>query len=178
MKTLNQIIPKAVKLVAVVLLAGSFSSVPSAAAPVISGFIDTTYNYNLSKPANNANQLRAFDYRSNTFALQSAQVQLTGTMGPAGYVVKVIGGSDAAVIKRLDVSGTTQDVLFQEAYGTFACPVTGINAKFGKFATPEGIEVTESKDNPTISRGYLYTLAEPVNHTGVVLSRAFGKIDI
>jgi hypothetical protein len=36
----------------------------------------------------------------------------------------------------------------------------------GKFVTFEGIEVIEGPSNPTVSRGYLYGLAEPFCHSG------------
>lgn len=152
-------------------------SILKADGPKVTGFVDSTYNYNFNKPADRVNQLRSFDAKTNNFALNSAQVQVVGTAGDAGYVVKVVGGSDAEVLKSTG-SSTVQDVLFQEAFLTYVCPMTKINLKMGKFATTEGIEVIESKDDPTISRGYLFGLAEPFTHVGFLATRPFGPIEI
>jgi hypothetical protein len=48
----------------------------------------------------------------------------------------------------------------------------------GKFTTYEGIEVIGGPSNPTITRGFLYFLAEPVTHVGAKLHYATGPVDI
>jgi Putative beta-barrel porin-2, OmpL-like. bbp2 len=146
-------------------------------APVISGFIDTTYNYNFNMPNTQTNELRSFDSKDNTFLLNAAQLQVMGTMGDVGYVVKFLAGTDASVITSAG-AGAGDDFDLQEAYMTYLCPMSKLNLKVGKFATPMGIEVIESKDDATISRGYLFGLAEAYTHTGLMLNRAFGAIDI
>lgn len=149
-----------------------------AEGPAISGFIDTTYNYNFNKPYNGTNYLRSFDTKANSFLMNAAQLQLTGTLGDAGYVVKFLAGTDASVITSAG-AGAADDFDLEEAYLTYKCPLTGITLKGGKFATPMGIEVIESKDDPTISRGYLFGLAEAYTHTGVIVGHALGsKADI
>ena len=44
----------------------------------------------------------------------------------------------------------------------------------GKFVTLNGIEVVDGPLNPTITRGFLYNLAEPVTHTGAKVLYALG----
>ena len=139
----------------VLLLAGS----SFAHAPTISGHIDTTYTYNLGSPKDGFNRLRSYDDKDNTIALNSTHLAFTGSMGDAGYNIEVDAGRDAELNNGTRLAGgTPTDSNFfdvQEAYLTYKCPKTLIGLKVGKFVTPEGIEVIESKDNPTISRGYL-----------------------
>ncbi len=151
----------------------------NAEAPAISGFIDTTYNYSFNRPFTGVNELRSFDTKANSFLLNAAQIQLIGSAGDAAYVVKLLAGTDAGVIKgNSNGAANADDFALQEAYLTYKCPMTGINLKGGKFATPMGIEVMESKDDPTVSRGYLFGLAEAYTHTGVFISHAVGsKVD-
>jgi hypothetical protein len=148
-----------------------------AEAPTVSGFIDTTYNYNFNNPFTQVNELRSFDAKANSFLINAAQLQVAGAAGDAGYVVKFLAGNDASVITSAG-SGTADDFELQEAYLTYKCPKTLLNLKAGRFVTYEGIEVIESKDNPTISRGYLFGLAEAYTHTGVAVNRAFGMFDL
>ncbi|MBV9080803.1 MAG: porin [Elusimicrobia bacterium] len=166
----------------VVGMVAGISFAEGTSAPVVNGFVDTTYMYNFNRPADQKTELRSFDQNDNNFSLNGAQIAVTGTMEDVGYTVKLLAGSDAAVIAPLSstAAGATNNVDFtvEEGYFTYKCPVTGITTKVGKFVTTEGIEVIESKDDPTISRGYLFGLAEPFTHTGVMLSRVFGKVEI
>jgi hypothetical protein len=145
--------------------------------PVFSGFAETTYNYNFNGPASNSNGLgHSFDSAANTFALNNAQLLLQGN--PKGdkdvsYVLKVDYGTDAT---KIDPSATGL-VTVQEAYGTYTCPDTHLGLKAGKFVTYEGIEVVEANADPTITRGLLFNLAEPVTHTGAVATYVNGKFD-
>ena len=64
----------------------------------------------------------------------------------------------------------------REAYAV----ATGMGLTFtaGKFTTYEGIEVIDGWLNPTITRGFLYYLAEPVTHVGAKLHYTTGAFDI
>lgn len=129
----------------------------------MSGYIDTTYNYNLNKPLDNVNQFHVYDFQHNTFLLDTAHVNLTGSGGPVGYLMSFDIGTDA----EIDSGGSFADV--QEAYMTYAAS-HGLGFKAGKFVTFEGIEVIGSGANPTISRGFLYGLAEPFTHVGALVT--------
>src|SRR5574342_326858 len=52
---------------------------------------------------------------------------------------------------------------------SYLAPVgkNGLQVDVGKFATPHGAEVIDSKDNWNYSRGLLYTLAIPFYHFGI-----------
>jgi hypothetical protein len=55
----------------------------------------------------------------------------------------------------------------KEAYLSYLVPVgKGLQVDVGKFVTPLGAEVIESKDNWNYSRGLLFNYAIPLNHFG------------
>jgi hypothetical protein len=143
--------------------------------PVMSGFVETTYNYNTNRSPSNANVGHLFDAQSNTFALNMAQLLIQGN--PRGdkdvsYTFRLDYGTDVGV---LDPSAGM--ITVEEAYGTWRDPGSKIGVKIGKFVTYEGIEVIEAIADPTITRGLLFSLAEPFTHTGAVATYVNGKLD-
>jgi hypothetical protein len=156
-----------------------------AEAPKISGFIDTTYNYNLNKPNTRTNQFRSLDGRTDVFLLNNAQVNIEGGKDGVGYYAELMYGTDGSVVKSAGLGTDTTltpgggagnpNFELQEAFLTYKCPITSLQLKFGKFATPQGLEVIESKDNVSISRGFLFGLAEAYTHTGALIGYTFPK---
>jgi len=158
------------------------SAPPLITMPKINGFIDTTYNYNFAKPAGQVtvlgnphtstagpNNVSSFVTKSNNITFNAAQLNINGSVKDANYVIKLVAGSDANVIHPSGGGGTSNfDV--EEAYFTTPLLNTGFNLKLGKFVTTEGIEVIESINDPTISRGYLFGFAEPFTQVGFLLS--------
>src|SRR3990172_3984318 len=135
--------------------------------PAISGYVETTYNYNFGKGGTNA--LRSYDSKANQIALNNVHLVASGSSSEkVSYTAEIDFGTDAAVHGLLhqgsDLPGPVA-VDIQEAYFSYAfsdkLAFTG-----GKFVTFEGIEVIEGPINPTISRGYLYGLAEAFTHVG------------
>ena len=155
-------------------------------APTITGFIDTTYGYDLNKPISRTTAMRSFDRKTDTFLLNAAQVNFQGDKDGIGYYAELAFGTDPSVYKALGTgadaglpaapSATAYNFELQEAFVTYKCPKTAIMLKAGKFVTFEGIEVIESKDNFTISRGHLFGLAEPATHVGAMAGYAFPKV--
>jgi hypothetical protein len=152
--------------------------------PKISGFIDTTYNYNFNKPSSQTTKLgtpgtstagsnlSSYVTKANEITFNTAHIALNGSLPEGiGYTIEIDAGSDASVNTPTSGSGAADDFDLQEAYLTSPLFDTGINLKVGKFVTLEGIEVIESPLNPTISRGYLFGLAEPFTHVGFLVSR-------
>lgn len=128
-------------------------------SPKISGHIETTYMYDFNGPSTPTVNLRSYDPTSNSFYLNAAHIAITGELEEnVSYTVEIDYGNDAAITTGDD------DVDIQEAYLNF--PVGPLAVTAGKFVTYEGIEVIEGPDNPTISRGYLYGLAEAFGHVG------------
>jgi hypothetical protein len=154
---------------------GPGSGSGSAAGPKLSGFVDTTYNYNVNRPASGKNTYFSYDARHNNFSLNTADVALSGGAADGfSYYVQVDMGANAA----LDGAGYDATIFdVQEAYAQYESKDKwGI--KVGKFVTYNGIEVIESPSDPTISRGYLFGFAEPFTHIGAVVTyRASGTVD-
>jgi hypothetical protein len=164
-------------------VAACFAAVPSHAAPGISGSVEASYNRNLSSPGDNAmNSLHAYDTKANTFTLNNAHLVLSGSDSATGlgYDVETDFGSDAMLNKSADPTQGSSGIFdLQEAYITWGFgPAHAFGLKAGKYATYEGIEVVEGGANPTVTRGLLYTFAEPITHTGLELSYANGPFDV
>lgn len=138
-------------------------TVSTLAAPKISGFVDLTYNYNTRDPMDGVTPFHSYTARHDTLLLNAAHLALTGAGESVSYAIEVDVGSDAAVNSGDD------DVDLQEAYLAYVSPI-GLGIKAGKFVTFQGIEVIESGANPTISRGFLFGLAEPFTHAGALLT--------
>ncbi len=173
------------RLAGIILLSGIAARV-NAEAPKISGFLDTTYTYDFNRPASRTTALRSFDRKTDTFLLNAAQVNIEGSKDGIGYYSELAFGTDASVYKSAGTGadaglpGAPSTVAYnfelQEAFLTYKCPMSGVMLKAGKFATTQGIEVIESKDNFTITRGLLFGLAEPYTHVGLMAGYAFPKI--
>jgi len=162
------------------------SSMLLADGPKFSGYFEPTYNFNFNRPPSLTQRGRSFDTQTNTFALNAFQLQATGGLGDScGYVGKLLLGTDANVIKDANGpaaaagtqgSGSGTDAEIEEGYLWYKAPIgSGLTITAGKFVTFEGIEVIEGKDDYTISRGYLFGLAEPFTHTGIKADYQFIK---
>jgi hypothetical protein len=146
----------------------------------ISGYVEAAYHLSIDD-SGNAGTLptRAYD-TANGFQLHSAHLQLKhqATEHVTGQI-EFEAGSDAAV-NNFTVGGHPGggaqlfDVL--EAFASYSN--MGFTLTAGKFVTYEGIEVVAGPSDPTITRGFLYFLAEPVTHVGAKLHYATGPVDI
>jgi hypothetical protein len=161
--------------VAGALLTLLLTSAAFADGPAFSGYVESQYGYNFDKPLTGMTALRSYDAQDNNIA-NTAHIALTGSLdGGASYVVELDAGHDAAT--TFGAGTTSSDVGLQEAYLTWMSESTKLGVKAGKFVTFQGIEVIETNANPTISRGYLFGLAEPFTHVGGVLTYVCGKFD-
>ncbi|HEX9297229.1 MAG TPA: outer membrane beta-barrel protein [Polyangiaceae bacterium] len=155
---------------------------PAKPPTVISGHIEGAYHRTFGSPDySKALLTRAYD-TANGFQLHAAHVQLKhqATEHVTG-VIEFDAGSDAAVnnftITPLPAAGSGAQLFdVQEAYASYSN--YGVTFTAGKFVTYEGIEVVEGPSNPTITRGFLYYLAEPVTHVGAKLHYATGPVDV
>jgi hypothetical protein len=139
-----------------------------AETPKINGFIDFTYNRNLSAGKRAMTNLHhSFDAQANSFLLNAAHLAATGASGDnLSYTVEVDMGTDAAATNSGGL-GAGDEMDLQEAYMVYRCPSSKLGFKAGKFASYQGIEVIESGANPTVTRGLLFGLAEAYTHTGI-----------
>jgi Putative beta-barrel porin-2, OmpL-like. bbp2 len=161
----------------------------------LSGFVDVYYGYNSNQPANRTTALRNFDVNSSQFALN--MIELVADKAPdatasrVGYHVALGFGQamnlvNAGELASPSVPGTPVlappttitnfDQYLKEGYLEYLAPVgKGLQINVGKFVTPAGAEVIETKDNWNYSRGLLFSWAIPYFHFGVSGKYAFNS---
>ncbi len=157
---------------------------PTFPATTIGGYIEGAYHRMLgSAHIGQPVATRAYD-TSNGFLLHNAHLAIKHQLNENVYgVIEFDAGADAKYNQGANpgnTSGGTQSSspLFdvQEAYAV--ATGSGFTFTAGKFATYEGIELIEGPTDPTITRGFLYWLAEPVTHVGAKLHYTAGPADI
>ena len=145
----------------------------------LSGFVDVYYGQNFNNPANQNNGLRFFDQGANQFGLNLMELVVDKTPDPSnsrtGYHVALgYGQAMNAVNASEPKGGLGFDQYLKEAYFSYLAPVgKGLQVDVGKFVTPAGAEVIETKDNWNYSRGVLFSYAIPYFHFGLRAKYAF-----
>ena len=138
----------------------------------LSGFVDTYYGQNFNNPASRNNMLRAFDLSTNQFGLNLVELvadkQPDANNSRTGYHIALGFGQAMNVVNGTDPGGLGFGQYLKEAYFSYLAPVgKGLQEDVGKFVTPHGAEVIETKDNWNYSRGLLFTYAIPFYHFGM-----------
>ena len=161
----------------------------------LSGFVDVYYGYNSNQPANRTTALRNFDINSSQFALNMLELVADkapdATASRLGYHIALgfgqamnlvnAGESASPNLPGTPVGGppttiTNFDQYLKEGYLEYLAPVgKGLQINVGKFVTPAGAEVIETKDNWNYSRGLLFSWAIPYFHFGVSGKYAFNS---
>lgn len=157
----------------------SGSSIASLLGPTsLSGFVDMYYDYNSNQPASRTNSFRSFDGASNQFALNLVELVVDKTPeitnSRTGYHIALGFGQAMNAINGTDPGGLGFDQYLKEAYFSYLAPVgKGLQIDAGKFVTPNGAEVIETKDDLNYSRGLLFSYAIPYYHYGLRARYAF-----
>jgi hypothetical protein len=130
------------------------------------------YGYNANQPASRSNGFRFFDAQANQFALNLVELVVDKAPDAAasrtGYHIALGFGQAINAINASDPGGLGFDQYLKEAYFSYLAPVgKGLQVDFGKYATPAGAEVIETKDNWNYSRGLLFNYAVPLYHFGM-----------
>jgi Putative beta-barrel porin-2, OmpL-like. bbp2 len=143
----------------------------------LSGFVDGYYSYNFGHPPGQVNPIRAFDTTDNQFSLNMIELILdkpAEDKSPLGYHLAFGYGNAMNAVNGTDPAGLGFAQYLKEGYFSYLAPVgKGLQIDFGKFVTPHGAEVIESKDNWNYTRGILFTWAIPFYHYGVRAKYAF-----
>jgi uncharacterized small protein (DUF1192 family) len=152
----------------------------------VSGFVDGYYQVNFNHPNQAAPNnyggvdFRVFDFRDKSINLNMAELILDkapasdSAIGRTGYHVSLGFGDGMNVVNSFDPAGRGFAQYLKEAYVSYLAPVgKGLQVDFGKFVTPMGAEVIESKDNWNYSRGILFGYAIPFYHFGLRAKYAF-----
>lgn len=153
----------------------------------LSGFVDVYYGYNSNQPANRTTALRNFDINSSQFALNMLELVADkapdATASRLGYHIALGFGQAMNLVNAGEVASpnvpgtpvlgppstiTNFDQYLKEGYLEYLAPVgKGVQIDVGKFVTPAGAEVIETKENWNYSRGLLFSWAIPYFHFGV-----------
>jgi Putative beta-barrel porin-2, OmpL-like. bbp2 len=143
----------------------------------VSGVVDGYYGYN-----NNEVDMftgRAFDVRHNAFSLQLAKLTLerkNSKESPLGFRADLgLGDTVDRFVSASDSSRNDATKHVLQAYASYVAPLgSGLTLDFGKFYTPIGAEVVETKDNFNYSRGLLF-LYGPFYHAGLRMKYAVSE---
>ena len=96
------------------------------------------------------------------------------TNSRTGYHIALGYGQAINAVNGSDPGGLGFDQYLKEAYFSYLAPVgKGLQVDFGKFVTPAGAEVIETKDNFNYSRGLLFSYAIPYYHFGMRAKYSF-----
>ncbi|MEK7804986.1 MAG: outer membrane beta-barrel protein, partial [Planctomycetota bacterium] len=159
----------------------------------VSGFVDTYYSYNFSKPHDQRGStysfaqdggsfanVRSFDRENDSFTLDNIEISVfkpSTEKDPIGFGFTTNYGEIAQRLTfvpsdgRVDGASGGDDFTVSQGFVTYKAPVgKGLDFKFGKFATWIGAELWESVDNPNFSRSLLYQMAIPFTNTGLSMS--------
>ena len=144
----------------------------------LSGFVDVYYGQNFNNPASQASGLRSFDQGAQMFGLNMVELVVDKapevTNSRTGYHVALGFGQAMNAVNAADHAGLSFDQYLKEAYFSYLAPVgKGLQIDVGKFVTPAGAEVIETKDNWNYSRGLLFSYAIPYFHFGMRAKYAF-----
>lgn len=136
--------------------------------------LEAYYSFNGNEPPDRIALLRAYDTRTNTFAIQQATV--LGELAPDvdagrryGLRVDLMFGQATETVQGSPANEPRPDVYRQiwQAYGSYVFPVgRGLRTDVGKFASSLGYETNYAKDNDHFSRSYLFNFL-PFYHSGV-----------
>lgn len=149
-------------------------------------YIENSYTVNLTGAGRDAtNELRFYDFDEGySFNMAEFSIKKDPTLESwFGFGLVFTAGLDAQKNHSLGIFRGKNDTFpyrntppvdLQEAYVALMLPLgDGLIVKGGKFVTLLGYEVIESPNNLNFSRGYLFSLAIPLTHTGALLTYAF-----
>ncbi|MCX7866142.1 outer membrane beta-barrel protein [Limisphaera sp. VF-2] len=144
---------------------------------VISGYVDTSAQWNLGTGTGNSVLPPLFGGvdKADGFNLNVVQLSISKPLDEtdwaAGYRVDLWLGPDANSLGTQSTLSTgSGDLAIRQAYVALRAPVgNGVDLKMGVFDSVIGYESIAAVDNPNFTRSYGRTI-EPTTHTGVLAS--------
>jgi hypothetical protein len=144
----------------------------------VHALVDAGYEHNFNQPPNNTNIDRAWDHDGFQLTQGNLHIERDGTVG---FVTDINFGTVANSISgvthysnQFPVGGQFIDPT--QYYLTYTAPFgSGVSFEAGRFVTLLGAEIIPVYNNQNFneSRGLLFTLGEPLTHTGVRASYTF-----
>jgi Putative beta-barrel porin-2, OmpL-like. bbp2 len=144
----------------------------------VHALVDAGYEHNFNQPNGNTNVFRAWDQDGFQLTQGNLHIERDGTVGFVtdinfGTVANAISGA-THYSNQFPVGGQFVDPT--QYYLTYTAPLgSGVNFQAGRFVTLLGAEIIPVYNNQNYneSRGLLFTLGEPLTHTGVRASYTF-----
>ena len=155
--------------------------------------MDAYYGYNSNQPISRTTALRNFDINSSQFGLNMIELVADKSPDPAashvGYHVALGFGQAMNLVNSTETPSphapgtpvgavpstiTNFDQYLKEGYLEYLVGKK-LQINVGKFVTPAGAEVIESKDNWNYSRGLLFSWAIPYFHFGMNAKYTFNS---
>ena len=138
-----------------------------------SGYIDTYFSYSFNKPATSSNiPLQVYNPQHNQFSLSAVEFSVAKpptTDDRLGFRLDLNYGYLAAAT-NLDYGDKKLTENIQEGFLSYLAPVgSGLSIDVGKFVTPIGAELIESRANYNYSRALLFGWGDPYYHMGIRL---------
>jgi hypothetical protein len=135
----------------------------------ITGTLDGYHGYNFNKPnfgtpPQRTNDFRAFDVRDQSLTLSYGEIAIDYKPNNVGIRLDFGFGDTAEIVHATEPGDKDVWRHIQQAYASVT--KDKLTLDFGKFVTPIGAEVIETKDNWNYSRGLLFTWAIPFYHFG------------
>jgi len=154
--------------------APTLGEVLGASGVTLDGYISGSYVYGFND--GQALGARTFDGLTDSFTLNQAAFNLSKLPAQgAGAFVNVIAGDDASLLNGAYGDGDDK-INVTQAYLQYA--TGGFTVIGGRFVTLAGAEVINDTANANISRGFLFTLLQPLVHTGVRTSLKLGSATV
>lgn len=143
----------------------------------VTGFVDAYYTYNFNDPDSGTNGLHVFNPNHNSLSLSLVELAFEKkptTDSRVGFRADLNFGPTAEINNAFDPSRDLDDKALdfdslkhlEQAYVSFLAG-DKVQVDFGKFVTPIGNELTESKDNWNYTRSIQFGWAIPFYHAGV-----------
>src|ERR1039457_2142287 len=154
---------------------------PPAKSALTQGGIDFSFMFDgyvlgsANHPDSGFNQLRNFDFRSDTAHVNMGMITMDRAPAPVGFHLDVGFGETFDVIHATDRAPEAFKY-FKQAYVSLK-PKSwhGVEIDAGEFVTSAGAEVIETNQNWNYSRSLLFSWAIPYYHFGVRASIPIGK---
>jgi len=151
-------------------------------------YIDTTYQYVFDKPdgADIDDGSRPLYPENNSFSINAFTTSIAkvptlegGVADLFGFRADVLIGQQAKLLQSEGLGSDDTEIDLYQGYLNVLIPVADIGIDFfaGKFVTLAGFEVIEAKNNPNITRSWLFGNAIPFTHTGIRAAVSTGPVD-
>jgi hypothetical protein len=156
----------------------------SLASTTISGYVDTSAEWNFGTGNNNTPPYKFNRYvdgqgtmKADGFNLNVIQLRVDKPLDEsdwaAGYRADLWFGQDANVLGTTSTGLSASDFAIRQGYVALRAPVgTGLDFKMGVFDSIIGYESVESGNNPNYTRSYGHSI-EPQTMTGLLTSYRF-----